>query len=212
VSEGDSVQAVVRATGYQEFHAVVELGSFETTDLTVELLRRPTLNVSGVVVANGGGVAQARVRLIDTEFETSTDESGRFTIPGVPVGVYRIAAEKQDFVGEPMEVEISEESEELTLELEPEFTTELEAAFPNPFHDATSLSYRLARPARVRVTIFDPSGREIRVLVDEDQSVGSHSFAWNGRDAEGRRLAQGMYFQRFEADGKTEVQRLVILR
>src|SRR5690606_37300167 len=189
VSAGDSVEVVARAPGYRESRAVVELESFQTIHLTLEMLELPTLSVSGVVVSHGSGVAAAMVRLLDTEFETSTDASGRFTLSGVPAGVYRIAAEKPNYVGEPIEVEVSEENaEELTLELEPMFSTEQDAAFPNPFRDGTSLSFRLARTAHVRLSIFDPSGREVRRLLDAEQNVGAHTIPWDGRDEEGRRL------------------------
>lgn len=213
VTRAGSVNATVRSFGYRDFTAQLELGAFKTAALDVELERKPTATLSGVVLVNGGELAGATVRLIDTPFSTATDDAGRFAFSEVPIGVYRIEAQKSEFAGEPIEIELSEGGPgQLTLELAPEFSTDQLAAFPNPFRDSTSLSYRLARPAHARVTIFDPSGREVRLLLDAPQTVGSHSIEWDGRDDEGRRLAQGMYFERFEADGQAKMQRLVVLR
>jgi hypothetical protein len=80
------------------------------------------------------------------------------------------------------------------------------SAEPNPSRGLTTLRYRLGSAARVRLTLFDTSGRRVSTLVDEDRPAGEHSFQVNGRG-----LAPGVYLYRLEANGASVVRRAVLL-
>jgi hypothetical protein len=67
---------------------------------------------------------------------------------------------------------------------------------PNPFRRATYVAFDLPRPGRVRVTVHDVTGREVRVLDDGALPAGRHVRGWDGRDAEGRPVASGVYLIR----------------
>lgn len=67
------------------------------------------------------------------------------------------------------------------------------AALPNPANPSTTLSWRLARPGRVRLTVHDLGGRLVRVLLDGELDAGSHTARWDGCDDGGRRAAAGSY-------------------
>jgi flagellar hook assembly protein FlgD len=64
----------------------------------------------------------------------------------------------------------------------------------------------------VRVTIFDSRGRRVRTLVDERQAPGTYTVAWDGRDSDGKQLASGVYFHRFEAAGKAHQGKMVLVK
>lgn len=55
------------------------------------------------------------------------------------------------------------------------------------------LEYLLAQAGDVRVEVFDMLGRPVRLLVDERQSTGYHSAAWDGTGEGGIRLKRGTY-------------------
>jgi hypothetical protein len=84
--------------------------------------------------------------------------------------------------------------------------------FPNPFAAATRLSYSLDGAARVRLEVYDASGRAVACMVDRDEAAGSHSVLWDGRDAQGRAAPNGVYFVRIEAGGHAAVQKVVVRR
>jgi hypothetical protein len=77
---------------------------------------------------------------------------------------------------------------------------------PNPFGGSTRISYRLARESEVSLTLFDVSGRRVRVLVDETQPAGLHevSLRMDG-------LAPGVYSYRLEAAGSRQQRKCVYL-
>ncbi len=80
------------------------------------------------------------------------------------------------------------------------------SAEPNPSRGVTTLRYRLASAAHVRLTVFDTSGRRMTTLVDEDRPAGEHSFLLTGRG-----FAPGVYLYRLEANGASVVRRAVLL-
>lgn len=75
-------------------------------------------------------------------------------------------------------------------------------AFPNPFdNDGTSFTFDLLGPeaADVKVDVYTISGRKLDSWVTQGLSPGYHQIAWDGRDAEGTPLANGVYFYRLSA-------------
>ena len=76
----------------------------------------------------------------------------------------------------------------------------------------TSISYDVQRSLDLRLAIFDVHGRMVRVLVDDEVSAGTHDATWDGRDASGERLANGVYLIRLEGDGRAQLRRTVLMR
>jgi hypothetical protein len=74
-------------------------------------------------------------------------------------------------------------------------------AVPNPFNPRTVITYEVggAVAQAVVVTIHDLRGRVVRRLFDDSVAPGTRSQSWDGRDAEGRMLAAGVYIARVQA-------------
>jgi hypothetical protein len=79
--------------------------------------------------------------------------------------------------------------------------------YPNPFNPTTTLSYFLKENANVKLTVYDRLGREVKVLVDENQSQGLHTVEFNGSS-----LPSGIYFYRIKANDKTEVKKMILAK
>jgi hypothetical protein len=84
-------------------------------------------------------------------------------------------------------------------------------AFPNPFAGASRFSFTLPREGRVSVKVFGVDGRETVTLADGPRAAGTHTIAWNGRDAHGARVPAGVYFVRVSAPDRTQRMKLVRL-
>jgi len=73
---------------------------------------------------------------------------------------------------------------------------------PNPFRDATELSFTLGRPGPVSVTVYDVLGRETRsVARGLWLDAGPQSVRWDGRTRDGALASAGVYFVRLDAAG-----------
>ena len=84
--------------------------------------------------------------------------------------------------------------------------------YPNPFNPETEIRYALPRPSAVRLSLFNLTGQQVRVLVDAAQPAGWHRVRWDGRDSAGKRLPSGFYFYHLQADGFSATRRLLLLR
>jgi hypothetical protein len=83
----------------------------------------------------------------------------------------------------------------------------LAPVWPNPARQSPGVDFSVARETRVRVTVVDLEGREVAVLADGVAPVGSHRVAWD-RAAE---APAGMYFVRYQAEGRVLVRRFALL-
>ena len=70
----------------------------------------------------------------------------------------------------------------------------------------------LPREGRVSLVLFDASGRRLRELAGGEMPAGEHSLRWDGLDANGQRVASGLYFMRLETPSGTRVQRFAFVR
>jgi hypothetical protein len=91
-------------------------------------------------------------------------------------------------------------------------TTYLDQNFPNPFNPTTRIVFGLAAPANVSLRIYDAAGRLVRMLVEGARPAGNYSELWDGRDANGRAVASGIYFYRLQAGAFTETRKMALLR
>lgn len=85
----------------------------------------------------------------------------------------------------------------------------LEQNYPNPCSCNTTLRYILQKPANVTLGIYDLTGREIRVLVNQYQSPGEYSVVWDGKSAGGDPAADGLYIYRLIAGNSCLARRMV---
>jgi hypothetical protein len=82
-------------------------------------------------------------------------------------------------------------------------TGRLEVA-PNPVVTHAAIRYSLARPSRVRLALYDVSGREVARLVNREQGPGTYEVRLDGAT-----LPTGVYRCRLEA-GETALERTVV--
>lgn len=88
----------------------------------------------------------------------------------------------------------------------------LERNRPNPFGKKTTISFKVAHPTHVEVSVYDVVGRRVATLVDERREVGAYDVEWNGRDATGRKVGSGVYYLTVEAGGRPHTKKMVVLR
>ena len=83
---------------------------------------------------------------------------------------------------------------------------------PNPFWRSTRIAFSTVREDRVRLEIFDASGRLVRVLVDEMRQPRHYIEPWDGRDGSGRPVAPGVYFYRIRTPGWYAAKKMALAR
>jgi len=86
--------------------------------------------------------------------------------------------------------------------------TQLLSNYPNPFREKTTIEYALPETQLVRLEVYDPLGRRVEVLVDEQQQAGFHRVRWRGR----AELPSGLYFYRLRLGETTKVRKMTVVR
>ena len=89
--------------------------------------------------------------------------------------------------------------------------------YPNPVTAETWIPYDLAADANVTITIFDVEGRPVRRLQLGDQSAGSYQSKdkaayWDGRNSEGEKVSEGVYFYNLNASDFQETKKMMVLK
>ena len=106
--------------------------------------------------------------------------------------------------------------EHFLVEMRPD-ETQLLANYPNPFNPETWIPYHLATPSNVRITIYDVRGVVVRQLDLGHQREGyytnrSRAAYWDGRNAVGERVASGIYFYQLQADNRSLLRKMLIVK
>lgn len=79
--------------------------------------------------------------------------------------------------------------------------------YPNPFNNSTSISFSLTANAKVKLTIYDSLGRQVKRIADNEFESGSHTINF---DADG--LASGIYLYKIEGGGFSEAKKMILLK
>jgi len=79
--------------------------------------------------------------------------------------------------------------------------------YPNPFNPQTAISYSIAEPCHVTLTIYNILGEKAATLVDEQQEAGEYSINWDATNN-----ASGIYFYCLKAGQSQEIKKMVLMK
>jgi len=79
--------------------------------------------------------------------------------------------------------------------------------YPNPFNPGTTIRYDLPRNTRVRLAVYDITGREVALLRDGLQQAGRHEVQWNGA-----LFASGVYMIKMQTDEWSQVNKMMLIK
>jgi hypothetical protein len=74
---------------------------------------------------------------------------------------------------------------------------------PNPASPVSLIGYDLPIETRVRIGVYDLSGRKVAVLVDRTVPAGRWDVTWDGTGIDGRRVPEGVWFVRMTTGAGT---------
>ncbi|MBE0431833.1 VCBS repeat-containing protein [candidate division WOR-3 bacterium] len=85
------------------------------------------------------------------------------------------------------------------------------ACRPNPFKTKTTISVVRAEGEKVRIKIYDVSGKLVRTFDQTQCRDGTQSVEWDRTDNSGRRVAAGIYLYHVEGIGSVSRQKIIVL-
>lgn len=84
---------------------------------------------------------------------------------------------------------------------------ELSQNYPNPFNPSTNINFSIPVSGKVKLSVFDVSGREVAVLVNKDLAAGTYKADFNAS-----MLSSGVYFCRINAGDFTDVKKMMLVK
>jgi hypothetical protein len=79
--------------------------------------------------------------------------------------------------------------------------------YPNPFNPVTSISYSVAAPGSVTITVYNAIGQRVAVLVNESKASGEYQTEWNAEN-----IPSGLYFYEMRTQNYTSVKKMLLLK
>ena len=80
--------------------------------------------------------------------------------------------------------------------------------YPNPFNSMTNIKFQDLNSEQIRISIYDITGKELAVLVDEKLKPGTYETRYDGSG-----LSSGVYFCRLTAEDKAvQTRKMVMLK
>jgi type IX secretion system substrate protein len=83
----------------------------------------------------------------------------------------------------------------------------LQQNYPNPFNPSTKIKFGVPKNSDIKIIVYDASGKEIKILVNEPLSAGYYELDFNGSS-----LASGLYFGRLIADKFSVTKKMVLVK
>ena len=84
---------------------------------------------------------------------------------------------------------------------------ELSKPYPNPFNPVATISFTIPNSGQVNIKIFDITGRELTVLINERMHAGINAVKWDASD-----YPSGVYLVRMESGNFTKTQKLILMK
>jgi hypothetical protein len=79
--------------------------------------------------------------------------------------------------------------------------------YPNPFNPSTNIKFDISKTSEVKLSIYDITGREVSVLVNEKLLSGSYEFTFNSTG-----LSSGVYIYRIKAADFVQTRKMLLVK
>ena len=79
--------------------------------------------------------------------------------------------------------------------------------YPNPFNPSTTIEFGLPEAGKVKLAVYDITGREVAVLLNADVSAGRHHVNWSCSEC-----AVGTYMVILSGNNFRQVQKATFLK
>ncbi len=83
--------------------------------------------------------------------------------------------------------------------------------YPNPFNPTTKIKFGIGKSSKVKLTVYDMLGRKIIDLVNGYYKAGNYTIDFNA-NANGKKLASGVYIYKINAGGFTVSKKMTLLK
>jgi len=133
---------------------------------------------------------------------TTETQSYTYTAEDLPVGTHRFRLKQVDLDGSSTLID------PVSVDIRMQEAVKLTAPAPNPVSTSANLSFAVKEQAETTIRLYNTLGQQVATVYEGTPQAGEQQRA--RIDVSG--LSSGTYFLRLRADGKTETQRVTVVR
>ncbi len=201
VTETDCVEVDVEITSpvqaYDEYTYSFEVINCGTEAAEVELA------VDIVMALPSGDVPVAIIKFPLGAGESIAKSFEAVLPPVVPAGSYEVCVTAT--IGEATDTDCA------TLEVVEDSggsdSTGLDQNYPNPFNASTAISFSLAKPATIDLSVYNVLGEKVATIADGFYTEGEHTVNWDTGS-----MASGMYFYRLTTEKDVLTKKMILTK
>ncbi|CAN5550881.1 hypothetical protein BH10BAC5_BH10BAC5_09420 [soil metagenome] len=208
ISTNDPSKPVVKISLQSDLPLPVELASFnaiaDRNKVTLNWSTSFEINNSGFDIERKltAGVSWSRIGNVSGRGSINTPVNYSFNDNNVAAGKYIYRLKQIDFNGSYHYYSLSNE---VVVGIPIQF--KLSQNYPNPFNPTTKINFDLPVDSKVKIEVFDITGRLLAVLADGIITAGYHTVDFNAAS-----FSSGVYFYRLSTANFTSVKRMVLLK
>jgi hypothetical protein len=156
-------------------------------------------NVGFHVYRSNDGVKWANIGFVAGAGTTAVGKKYAYTDANLNSGKYYYRLSQEDIDGKTALTNI------VTATVGGKAGFSLSQNYPNPAMGNTVVNYSIPSSAHVRISLYDGSGRLVKVVEDAQRKAGSYSVL-----VDASRMKSGIYYYRIESDGQTLTKKMAI--
>jgi photosystem II stability/assembly factor-like uncharacterized protein len=79
--------------------------------------------------------------------------------------------------------------------------------YPNPFNPKTNIRYQISKTGFVSLRVYDISGKEVNILVNDNQSAGTYQVSFDGSN-----FSSGIYYYTLSTENFRETRKMILVK
>lgn len=83
---------------------------------------------------------------------------------------------------------------------------------PNPMVNSTTITMNIQNSGNYTLAVYDLQGNIVKIIANGNFTAGQYPFEWNGDDANGNKLANGLYLYKLTGENFSATQRIMIVK
>lgn len=86
------------------------------------------------------------------------------------------------------------------------------SASPNPFNPESRISISLPENSQAELSVFDLSGKRVKIIASGEYRAGKHTFTWNATDMAGKKVSTGLYVYKLAAGKRLMMNKALLVK
>jgi len=84
--------------------------------------------------------------------------------------------------------------------------------YPNPFSNQTTIKYDIAEATSVKIYIYNTVGQLVKTIDQGENSIGTHTVDWDGKNDDDETLSSGVYFYQLHTKDFNKTMKMLLVK